>query len=124
MQLTFSHCVMIILCHSLSARSKLKNYLLRTAHLRRIKTVSYTNSRWLSVNETPYSPSSPPPPLYPVDLQQVVESMRASLEESAASLLAKTKNVEASKSVIEDTRKQLTEANTKVIIPLHPLWLK
>ena len=57
---------------------------------------------------------SPPPPLCPVDLQQVVESMRASLEESAAALLAKTEEVEASQSVTEDTRKQLTEANMKV----------
>ena len=51
-----------------------------------------------------------------VDLQQVVESVKESMNEMTASLLAKTGELEASERLVEETTVQLNQAKAKVSV--------
>ena len=51
-----------------------------------------------------------------VDLQQVVESVKESMNEMTASLLAKSGELEASERLVKETTVQLNQANAKVSV--------
>ena len=92
---------------SLSICSKLKNCQLKTAPLKRRRTVSQTDQCCKhTLNLSTLSDR--------VDLQQLVDTMKSSVSEANSALEAKTEELGAKDQVILETNTQLSGAKTKV----------